>query len=72
MNPGMNSESCAIEQTIAFYHFTSVAHQQQVGHSHLLEGASHRIHPKMIGELRISHSDMTRHALVKTELTEQA
>src|SRR5437868_4982103 len=72
MHAGMNRERCSVQRMLAFDYFALRVHQHQVRHADLTEMHSERVHPKMIGPLRIARGDVAGNAFIEAKLGEQA
>src|ERR1051326_3259596 len=72
MHAGVNREGCSVQRMLAFHNFALGIYQHQVGDANLAEMYSERVHPKMIGLLRITRRDVPSHAFIETEFGEQS
>src|SRR5215472_10359708 len=68
----MNRESGNIYGTVAFDDCAFRIHEDQIGSANLRKMHAKRIHPEMVGALRIARGDVPGHAFVETELGKQA
>jgi len=67
---GMQHEGGPIDRPIADHHLTGVIHEQQVAHPHPVERQGKRIHPEVIGILRIAGGDVPGHPFPEPQLPE--
>ena len=68
----MNGESCRVDWMISLYDPAVMIYADEVGRFDLAEAHSKTIHPKGIGELRVSSCHMADNSFVKTELRKQS
>ena len=66
----VDGERRLVDGAVAHDDPTVVADEYQVRDLDLGEGDAQRIHPEVVGELRVAGGDVTGHALVEAELAE--
>lgn len=68
----MDRECGLVQRPRADRGFAAGIHEQQVGHLDLREMHAERVHPEVIGQLRIARGDVAGEARRETEAREQA
>src|SRR5690242_15334771 len=71
MHAGVNRERCSVQRMLALDNFALGIYQHQVRDANLAEMYSERVHPKMIGPLRIARCNVPSHAFIEAKFREQ-
>ena len=72
VNMAMNGEGGSVQQSLAFNDIALVTYPDQIRHAHQLKGAPHGVDPERIGVNGVTHGDVTRNPLIKTEFAKNA
>lgn len=72
MDLRVDHERCDVERPVALDDLAPIVHEQQVLHPDLLEVHAQRVDPEVVEQLGVPGGDVTGHALVETEVPEQA
>ena len=67
----VNDEGRRVHRPVALDDLTVIVHQDEVFDPNLLEVHAERIHPEVVEQFRIAGGDVTGHALVEPEMTEE-
>jgi len=68
---GVDGECCRVDRSVPFDDFAGVAHENQVGDPDVAEAHGERVHPEVIGQLRVACRDVAGNTLGEAEATEQ-